>query len=319
MLLITGATGFIGSHVIEKLCAAGIAARCVTRRAGAPPREGVEFVRADFNTGEGLEAALRDIDSVIHLAGVTKTIHREEYYAGNAGATGRLVRALAGRGVRLIHVSSLAAAGPATGRAAVDEDTVPRPVADYGRSKLEAEGIVRRGLPDAVIVRPPVVYGPRDTDVYQLLKSVSRGWAFEIGGGERWFSAIYVEDLADALVKLATGSAGAGRTYFLAHPKAVSWRGLADMAGRIMGVRPHHVRMPAVLARGVGLGADLWARATGKPGIVSRDKIAEALCDNWTCNPARAARELGWEAPTHFEAGLERTLAWYHSAGWLEY
>ena len=174
-------------------------------------------------------------------------------------------------------------------------------------------------MPDAVIVRPPVVYGPGDTDVLQVLKSAARGWAVEIGGPERWFSAIYVHDLADALVSLAASSAGAGRAYFLAHSKPVSWRGLAETAGRIMGVRPRRCQVPPALAYAVGYCAEVWSLIRRKPGIVSRDKIAEALCESWTCSTRRAAVELGWEAPTPLESGLAGTLAWYKDAGWLKY
>ena len=238
---------------------------------------------------------------------------------GNAGATSTLARAVAGKRIRLVHVSSVAAIGPAPGSAPVEEDAEPHPVGHYGKSKLEAERIVRRLVPDAVIVRPPVVYGPRDTDVYQMLKSISRGWALEIGGGERWFSAIYVIDLADALVRISTGSEGAGRAYFLAHPKPVSWRGLADTAACIMGVKLRHCTIPPFLAHAVGYSAEVWALMTRKPGIISRDKIAEALKENWTCNPSRAAAELGWVAPTSIETGLAQALDWYKESGWLKY
>jgi len=319
MLLVTGGTGFIGRHLLDRLAARGTPVRCLTR-SGRVADSSAEAVRGDLVTGAGLAEALRDVDTIVHLAGVTKALHTGEYYAGNVRATENLARAAAGKGIRLIHVSSLAAMGPACGGIPVEEDATPQPVSHYGKSKLEAEVVVRRLLPEAVIVRPPVVYGPRDTDVFQVLQSVARGWALEIGSGERWFSALYVGDLAGALAALAAGSSGAGRQYFLAHPKAVSWSGLAETAAGIMGVRRlRHLKILPGLAASVGYCAEIWALITRKPGIISRDKITEALYDNWTCSPRRAAAELGWEASTSLEQGLAQTLSWYKESGWIHF
>jgi dihydroflavonol-4-reductase len=320
VILITGGTGFIGSHLLESLAAAGEAVRAFVRPAREPRvlPAGVEAAYGDLAGGQGLEAALRDVRTVIHLAGVTKALAPGAYYEGNARATEVLARAVAGRGIRLVHVSSLSAAGPSLDGVPVAEDAEPHPLTHYGKSKLEAERIVRALVPEAVIVRPPVVYGPRDTDVFQVLRSVSRGLAVEIAGSERWFSAIYVGDLAEGLMAAAR-SPKAGRTWFLAHPKPVSWSGLAGEAARIMGRRASVVRVPAAVAYTVGYGAELWSRVTGKPGIVSREKVREAQCAFWTCDTRRAAAELGFTARTSLEAGLASTLAWYREAGWLRY
>jgi dihydroflavonol-4-reductase len=317
-VLVTGATGFIGSHLIQKLSSMGKSVRCLVRRKTTLPAE-VEVVLGDLTSGHGVEEALRGVDTVIHLAGVTKALDAEAYYAGNARATETLVRALQGRPVRLVHVSSLAAIGPSLDGAPVAEDADPHPLTNYGRSKLEAESGVRRLFPDAVIVRPPVVYGPRDTDVFQLLKSISKGLVLEISGGERWFSAIYVEDLVDGLLAAASRPEGLGRSYFLAYPKPASWSQLSAVAARIMNRTPRVLRVPGGVARAVGYCAEIWARITGKPGIVSREKVAEAQCMNWTCDTSRAAAELGFQASTSLEVGLARTLAWYKEAGWLTY
>jgi dihydroflavonol-4-reductase len=318
MMLVTGATGFIGSHLIKKLAARGERVRCLVRRQAALPPE-AETAYGDLASGQGLDEALRGVDSVIHLAGVTKALTPADYYVGNARATENLARALSGRSVRLVHVSSLAAIGPSPDGAPVAEDSEPHPYSNYGKSKLEGERVVRRLVPDAVIVRPPVVYGPRDTDVFQLLKSISKGLVLEISGGERWFSAIYVEDLVEGLLAAVRSPNGAGRAYFLAYSKPATWRELSGAAARIMGRTPRVLRIAPGLAMVVGYGAELWARVTRKPGIISREKVAEAQCMNWTCDTRRAAAELGFQARTPLEAGLAQTLAWYKEAGWLSY
>ena len=324
MILITGGTGFVGSHLVEAACARGERVRCLIRRDSFKrhrytlPAE-VELVSGDLVSGEGLKEALEGAGSVIHLAGVTKALATSEFYAGNARATENLARAVAGRGIRLVHVSSLAAIGPSSDGTPVSEDAAPHPITHYGKSKLEGERIARALVPDAVIVRPAVVYGPRDTDVLEIFKSISRGLVLEIAGGERWFQAIYVKDLADGLLVAAAAPQAGGRAYFLAHAKAVSWSELSSAAARSMRKRTRIVRIPAPLAYAVGGLAEVCSRLTGKPTIITREKVREARCRYWTCDTRRAAQELGFEAQTSLELGLAQTLAWYKEAGWLKY
>jgi dihydroflavonol-4-reductase len=192
-------------------------------------------------------------------------------------------------------------------------------VTHYGKSKLAAEHAVRAILPQAVIVRPPVVYGPRDTGVFRLLKSISQGLVLEISGGERWFSSIYAGDLVDALLAAAGSPHAPGRTYFTAHAKPSTWHDLGAAAAHIMSRRPWRVRVPIPIAYAIGGCAEIWSRAISTPGIISREKIAEACCTSWVCETRRAAAELGFIAQTSLETGLAHTLAWYREAGWIKY
>jgi nucleoside-diphosphate-sugar epimerase len=318
MTLVTGGSGFIGRHLLEQLARTGEQVRALVRRACDLP-QGIEAVRGDLASGEGIEAALDGAGTVIHVAGVTKALRTSDYYTGNEIATRHLARAIGRSGVRLVHVSSLAAIGPSLDGRPVMENAEPHPVVHYGKSKLAAERAVREFVPDAVIVRPAVVYGPRDTDVFQLLKSISRGVVLEIAGGERFFSAIYVKDLVEGILAAARSTRASGRDYFLAHPKPLTWGDLSSAAARIMGRKPRVIRIPGAIASMVGACAELAAVITGKAGIISREKIVEAQCRYWTCDTTRATVEIGFTARTGIEAGLAETLSWYKEAGWLAY
>ena len=325
MILVTGGSGFIGSHLVERLCSDGERVRCLVRAkrvrrknyAGLPPQ--AEAVFGELISGAGLEEALEGVDTVIHVAGVTKALGAGDYYAGNVRATENLARAMKGRAIRLVHVSSLAAAGPSLDGIPLREDAAPHPLTHYGKSKLAAERMVRDLVPDAVIVRPPVVYGPRDTDVFRILKPLSQGVAFQIAGGERWFSAIYVKDLAEGLIAAARAIRGAGRTYFLANSKPLSWGELGAATAGVTGRQARILRVPVAAAYAAGWCAEMWAHLADKPGILSREKVREAQCRYWTCDTRRAAQEIGFEARTPLDVGLAETLAWYREAGWLKY
>lgn len=316
MILVTGASGFIGSHLVDRLSATGIPFRCLARRKRQGPGE---TVYGDLVSGEGIAPALLGIDTVIHLAGVTKALRPEDYDAGNATATANLARAAAGRVERFVHVSSLAAIGPSPHGTPVTEDTIAHPVSRYGESKLQGEREVWKLLPQAIVVRPPVVYGPRDTDVFRLLKAISQGFLLQIGGGERQFSAIFVKDLVDGLLAAMRSPQAPGRAFFLSHPKVATWSDLGAAAARIMGKRPRVWHIPPAVAYGVGWCGELWSACIRKPGIISREKIREACCPFWTCDTQRATSELPFTAATPLENGLAVTLAWYKEAGWLQY
>jgi dihydroflavonol-4-reductase len=321
MLLVTGSTGFIGNHLVARLAARKCTVRCLVR-AGSDtsklPLSSVELVRADLRSGEGLAEALRGVDTVIHLAGVTKASTASAYIEGNATATAKLVEA-ASHVRRFVHVSSLAAAGPSTEGNPVFEAAEPHPVSQYGRSKLEGEEAVRNSAlwERSVIVRPPVVYGPGDKDVYQLIRAASRGWMVRIGRGQQHFSIIYVEDLVNGLVNVAENEHAGGKIYFLAHPMPVLWEDFGMCVARLTRKACRTVTVPASFAYGAGLCAEWWARWSGKPGILSRDKVREACCDGWVCDTGRSLRELGFCAGTDLEEGLRRTIDWYREAGWL--
>jgi dihydroflavonol-4-reductase len=324
-VLVTGATGFVGSHLVERLVASGIPVRCLVRktsslrylRAGA-----VELFHGELATGEGLAAAVHGAETVFHVAGVTKARSEAAYYDGNLRGTKSLLRACersASPPRRFIHVSSLAAVGPSPDGTPLDEDAPMRPLTWYGRSKLAAEDAVRasRLASTAVILRPPVVYGPRDTDVFEVFRAVAKGVMVLIGREESWFSYIHVEDLAEALLAAACRDNAVGATCFVANPEPVSWIEFAETAASVMGRRVRFVHAPAGVAYAAGWCAEMASRLRGRPGILSRQKIIEARCRFWTCDPSRARSQLGWCAGRTLREGIASSLAWYKDAGWL--
>jgi nucleoside-diphosphate-sugar epimerase len=327
-VLVTGATGFIGSHLVDRLLAEGAKVRCLVRptspRGGAArhlPAQGAKPVLGDLTTGAGLTEALDGVGIVFHLAGVTKALRASDYYLGNVKATQILLDAMSGGAARLIHVSSLAAMGPSPNADLLREDAKPTPLTLYGKSKLEGELAVRRSPLSgrATIIRPPVVYGPRDVDVYQIFKAAANGALVRIGRPDSYFSFIYVADLVDGLILAGQRPAAAGKDYFLSNPTPVSWAEFAATAATTMVKKLRTFTVPVWAAYLAGSSADVLSRVTGRPGILSRDKILDARQRYWICDPARAAAELGFQAQTSLREGVAATLEWYRHEQWLTY
>jgi dihydroflavonol-4-reductase len=324
---VTGATGFVGSHLAERLVSTGARVRCLLRKTSSQrylPATGLDFAYGDLASGAGVDEALEGAGVVFHVAGVTKARSESEYFAGNLSGTVNLLRAcerMATPPRRIVHVSSLAAVGPSPDGTPLTEDAPPRPLTWYGRSKLAAEAAVgaSRLASRTVIVRPPVVYGPRDTDVFEVFRSIAQGFMILIGRQEACFSYTHAGDLADALIA-AAGAAEGGKTYFVANPEPVSWTAFAKVAAKAMGrddVR--FVHAPLVAAYAAGWCAEAASRLRGRPGILSRQKIVEARCPYWTCNSSRARTELALGPPRPLATGVAETLRWYKDEGWLKF
>jgi nucleoside-diphosphate-sugar epimerase len=323
LALVTGGTGFIGSHLCQRLRAEGHQVR-VLARPGNPGGnlEGleVELVRGDLASDADLARACAGVDWVFHLAGALKGLRPEELMRVNRDGTRRLVQACAAHApglARFLLVSSQAAGGPSPGGAqARAEDDPPRPVSWYGESKLEAERVVRdSGLP-AVILRPPVVFGPRDRDVLGFFRFAARGWLPVPGGGERRYSLVFAPDLAGGLLRAALTPCPPGTVFHLTGP-AVTWADFGRKIAAALGRPGRVLPLPASLVRAAGRGADLWAGLRGRAGIFSSQKVAEMLAPGWVASPDKARRVLGWVAPTPLDQALAATVAWYRNHGWL--
>jgi nucleoside-diphosphate-sugar epimerase len=324
--MLTGASGFIGSRILARLGDEGIPSVVLLRSKSSKDLIRTEVHRVETRTGtlmdrSSLRAALEGVSHVIHCAGKTKALRVSEFDEVNVEGTRNLVEAIgASRGGvhRLVHLSSLAACGPALAATPAREDDAPQPVSAYGRSKLGSERVIHEqdGL-DAVILRPGGVYGPGDRDFLQLFRAVQRGLCPVFAGGRQVLNLVYAEDLAAVAVRCLDGNAIRGGTYHVAHPRVVTALELTQQVAVVMQRRPWLVRLPAAMLVPLSWGGELMGRLAGKPGILGIDRRRELMAPAWVCDTSRLRKEAGMECRTDFKPGLKATLEWYRAAGWL--
>jgi dihydroflavonol-4-reductase len=325
-LLLTGASGLVGSHVLDCLLADGMAVRVLLRPSSSRRFIKDALLQAEIATGAiddpgSLPAALEGVSQVIHCAGCTKALDREGYYSVNHTGTLNLVAAINQRGgsiQRLIHISSLAAAGPAISRQPSRENDPCHPITDYGRSKLAGEAAIREQCRIPwVILRPPGVYGPRDGEFLKLFKAVQAHLLPRFGGGRQELSLVYVKDLAKAIVHCLRQDNATGKIFNVAHPKATNARQLAEEAARQLQAWTVPLPLPNFGLWPICAMQELINRLTGKPNVINLQKYAELTAPGWVCDVSRLQKEAGFGAPTALREGLAQTLAWYRQAGWL--
>jgi nucleoside-diphosphate-sugar epimerase len=322
---VTGANGFIGSHLVEALLRRGYLVRCLVR-----PTSDLTFIRSlpvEWATGDlreagALAAACDGVHAVCHCAAVTRAMDEATFYRVNTEATQALADAClrSAPGVsRFVFLSSVAASGPAPSRdKPVGESDAPHPITWYGRSKLAAEQALL-ALSDELpvtILRPGPVFGPRDRDVLAYFRWVARGLALQAGREARWASFAYVLDVVSLILRALESDVARGRTY-----NAVSYdhthREFAQLIAQALGRRALHVALPKAMLTPIGRFFDLQGRLTGRPGLLNSQKVLDMKERYNLYSGARAAAELGFMPQLDFAQAVAETARWYRDHGWL--
>lgn len=328
-VLVTGATGFIGSFIVAEALARGMEVWAAVRPTSSrqwltDPR--IHFIELDLADQRRLteQLAAARFDYVVHAAGATKCIHPEQFYATNTRGTVNLVEALRATVMPLrmfVEISSLSVYGPVRERqpyTEIREDDKPRPNTAYGRSKLEAERYLD-SLEDFpyVVLRPTGVYGPRERDYFLMAQSIKGHSDFSVGYKRQDITFVYVLDVVQA-VMLALERGRQGRKYFLSDGQVYSSRAFSDLIWQELG-RPWLLRIkaPIWVLRVVTYIGDCLGRITGRITALNNDKYHILRQRNWRCDIQPAIDELGYRPQYGLERGVKLTIAWYKENGWL--
>ncbi|HEX2721667.1 MAG TPA: NAD-dependent epimerase/dehydratase family protein [Gemmatimonadaceae bacterium] len=318
--LVTGGTGFVGSHLVETLVAGGWRVRCLVRKSSVLrwlPTDDVTLIDGDVTSPAGdLDRAVRNVTVVFHLAGVTSAASDETYSAVNVEGTRNVVNAMqrAAPQALLLFCSSLAAAGPSS-RRPLNETDEPSPVSAYGKSKLIAERIVMESGLAHLIIRPPAVYGPRDSDILAAFRLARRGLAFRLAPPGQRLSLVHVHDLARGFL-CAAEAEGRG-VYYMTDGMIHTWEAIIEQVARFVGRPPRVVPVPPGVANAISSIERLRGAVTGAKPLLTPDRIRELSQAEWTCDDTRARLDLDYESSIALPEGIRMTGEWYRSHHWL--
>ncbi len=325
-VLITGASGFVGYHLIEAALKAGFEVYAAVRKSSdvSHLKEfNLHYVDLDYGSVDALKAHLEagEYQYIIHAAGITKAKDLAAYNKVNADYSRNLAIAASKANIDLkkfVFVSSLAALGPLLDLSGeIRDDTAGSPVTSYGASKLLAEEYLKN-IPDLplIIVRPTAVYGPREKDIFILFKSISRGLEPHIGNFKQQLSFIYVKDLARVIIQALLSNV-TGKQYNVSDGRIYDRYVLASLTKKAMNKKTLKFHLPIGIVAAMAAFMELIYKNSTATPTLNKEKMAELTAINWACNIEQAKQDLGYDPQFDLEKGLLETVSWYKLNKWL--
>lgn len=320
---VTGGTGFIGSHLADRLIddRRYNTVKCLVR---SNPKwlkgKSYEKVSGDLDSITTIDSALDGIDVIFHLAAIVKAPSKKKFLHANVEATENLIRLAKKNNVKkLVILSSLAAAGPSK-EEPLREDAKMMPVSMYGESKKIMEEMVH-DLADedmsVTILRPPAVYGPRENQIFTLFNMMSKGFAPMVGDGENpKLSILYVDDLIQAILKAASQTEKGVYTYFISGDRITNWNEIKNIVSTVLDKKSVTLKIKPSWVKKIAGVVETTAALFGSYPVLNREKANEMIL-TWTCSHEKAEKELSYKPEYSLEEGISRTLRWYKKHNWL--
>lgn len=325
-VLITGASGFIGFHLIETALEMGLDVVAAVRRNSDVRHlqvHNIQYCYPDFTNFDSLKQELErtGCQYIVHALGTTKAGTQEEYNSINAGYTYNLAKAAESLGPsfkKMVFISSLAALGPLTETSeAITEQTSPRPVTAYGKSKLLAEEKLATVNIPYVVLRPTAVYGPREKDIFILFRTIKRGWEPYIGKREQQLSFVYVKDLAVIAINALFNKSASRSVFNVSDGRSYTRYQLADSVKAFLNKKTTRIHLPYPMVKSLAFILEKTYRIMNAVPALNREKLNELTAINWNVNIEKARQELGFSPAYGLEEGVQETLTWYKHNNWI--
>lgn len=323
--VITGANGFVGSHLVDYLLEKKYEVRCLVRKSSNLKwlkDKKVKIYDCGLFDLNGMKDAFKDANYIFHVAGVVKSKTPEGYFSGNVDATKSLLEAAymnSSSLKRVVIVGSLTAVGPALDGKAVNENTICNPITTYGKSKLAQERLAisyQNKLP-ITICRAPAVYGERDTEIFIFFQTFNKGLMTTIGFDKKVLSLIHVRDLVEGFYLASINEKAIGQTYFISSEKYYTWDEVGNVTSEIMKKKPFKVAVPHTIVYLVATIAQFLSFFSKKPATLNLEKARDITQNAWICDTSKAMRDLDYRQKISLEEGIKRTVEWYKEMKWL--
>jgi len=323
--VVTGANGFVGSHLVDNLLSKGLKVKCIVRKSSNLKwldGKDLEIFDSGLFDKDGLRKAFKDANYIYHVAGVVKSKTKDGYFKGNVETTRNLLEvALENKSTikRFLVVSSQTVSGPSTEGNPVNEETECNPITTYGRSKLEEEKLVlsfKDKLP-ITICRAPAVYGERDTEIFIYFQTFSKGLTTTIGFNKKELSLIHAVDLVEGFYLAAMSEKAKGEIYFIGSEKYYTWQEINSITSKVLNKKPIILKVPHFLVYSIASFAQFFAMFTSKPATLNIEKAKDITQLYWMCDTSKAMKDLGYRQKISIEEGIKRTCDWYRQMKWI--
>ena len=321
--VVTGANGFVGSHLVDYLLEKGHEVHAIIRSSSNTQwldNKDVTLHRCGLKDIDGMRSAFEGCHYIFHIAGVVKVPSHEGFIKGNVEMTDNVMKAASGIDSikKILITSSMAATGYAEFGAHVDENSPLRPIESYGVSKVEQEKVAFSYKDQKVVaVRPPGVYGPRDTEIFTFFKAINNGFSVMMGFKPKEMSLIHVRDLVQGMYLAATHENNAGEVYFLGSLERYNWKQLGEIASSAMDKKTIPLKIPHFIIFIIGFIGQFLESVFGMDVALNKDRAFRITRPSWYCSSEKAKRELGFEQTVSIEEGFRSTIEWYKEKGWL--
>ncbi len=323
--VVTGATGFVGSHLVDLLLEKNFTVRCIVRKSSNLrwlKDKKVEIFETGLFDKKKLKPILSDADFVYHVAGVVRSKNKDGFYKGNVETTKTILDAIVEVNPnikRIIIVSSLTASGPAENGIPCTEQTVPHPITTYGKSKLAEEELAKSYMDKLpiTICRAPAIYGEREEDIYAMFKGFQKGIMTLVGFNNKKLSLIHGRDFVNGIFLASQSEKAKNQIYFISSDEIYSWNQVSDAMEKAIGKKALRIRIPHFIVYIVGGISHLINYFAKKPATFNWEKSKDFVQENWTCDISKAKKDFGYTQNISLEEGMKSTVDWYRENKWL--
>jgi len=323
--VITGANGFVGSHLVDLLLEKDFKVRCIVRKSSDLKwikNKAVEIYDCGLFNMDGLRKVFKDANYIFHVAGVVKSKTKDGYFKGNVETTKNLLD-VAVENVstikRFLFVSSLTVTGPSEEGKPVNELSECNPITTYGKSKLEAEKLVlsyKNKLP-VTVCRAPAVYGQRDTEIFIYFQTFNKGLTTTIGFNKKELSLIHAIDLVNGFYLASINKKAEGEIYFISSEEFYTWQQLNLITSLVLNKKPLIIKVPHFLVYTIAGFAQFLSMFSSKPATLNIEKAKDITQQYWICDTSKAIKELGYKQNISIEEGIKQTCNWYKEKKWI--